>query len=428
MPSEIVITAGLRTVFAKAGTALRSVSAVELGRQAVGELVARSGIDPERIDEVILGCAGNPIDAANVARVIALRSNLPQPLPAMTVQRNCGSGLEAITTAAEKIRAGRARVIVAGGVESMSNYLLLFRESAKRKFEVLLRARSMIERLGAMARFRPRDFKPEIALATGLTDPVCGLNMGDTAEVLAKEFGISRQQQDEFALRSHQLAVAAQEGGRFDAERIPVFLPPRLDRSVRADVGPRAEQSMEALAKLKPAFDRRFGTVTPGNSCMVTDGAAVTLVMDAESSREHGLEPLARIAGYGWAGLSPRRMGLGPCHATPRALDDAGVILDQVDLVELNEAFAAQVLACLVCLRSASFARQELGRAAAVGELPLEKLNVNGGAIALGHPVGTTGARLVVTLLHEMARRSVRRGLATMCIGGGQGGAVVLER
>lgn len=428
MPTEIVITAGLRTVFAKAGTALRSVSAVELGRQAVSELVARSGIDPERIDEVILGCAGNPIDAANVARVIALRSNIPRPVPALTVQRNCGSGLEAITSAAEKIRAGKARVIVAGGVESMSNYPLLFREPAKRKFEGLMRARSMAQRVAAMARFRPGDFSPEIALATGLTDPVCGLNMGETAEVLAKEFGIGREEQDEFALRSHQKAAAAEEAGRFDDERIPVFLPPRHSSSVRKDVGPRPDQSMKALAKLRPAFDRRYGTVTPGNACMVTDGAAVTLVMDADSAREHGLEPMARIAGYGWAGLSPRRMGLGPCHATPRALDDAGVSLDDVELIELNEAFAAQVLACLVCMRSAAFAREELGRETAVGEVPLERLNVNGGAIALGHPVGTTGARLVVTLLHEMARRDARRSLATMCIGGGQGGAVVLER
>lgn len=428
MPTEVVITHGLRTVLAKAGTALRKVSAVELGRQAVAELIARADIDPQNIDEVIMGCAGNPIDAANVARVIALRANLPPGTPAMTVQRNCGSGLEAITTAAERIRCGRARIIIAGGVESMSNYPLLYGPAARAGFERLFRARTGGQRLAALMRFRPRHFRPEIALLTGLTDPVCGLNMGQTAEVLAKEFGITRQEQDAFALRSHQLAVAAEEHGRFEPERVPVFLPPAYDKSVRTDVGPRPEQSLQALAKLRPAFDRGYGTVTAGNSCMVTDGAAVTMVMEAETCRKLGYEPMGRIAGYGWAGLSPSRMGLGPCYATPKALEEAGVALDQIDLVELNEAFATQVLACLLCLRSSSFARDELGLGRAVGEIPMDKLNVNGGAIALGHPVGATGARLVVTLLHEMSRRQVQRGLATMCIGGGQGGAMVLER
>lgn len=428
MPNEVVITHGLRTPFAKVGSALRNVSAVELGRQAVVELVARADIDPEQIDEVIIGCAGNPIDAANVGRVIALRANLPRGLPAVTVQRNCGSGMEAITSAAERIRAGRAKIIVAGGVESMSNYPLLYSAAARRAFERLHRARGGAQRLAALMQFRPRHFTPEIALLTGLTDPVCGLNMGETAEVLAKECGIGRDEQDAFALRSHQLAVAAEEAGRFDQERVPVFMPPRYDTTVRADVGPRPTQSLEALAKLRPAFDRRYGTVTAGNSCMVTDGAAVTLVMDSATCRDLGYERLGRIGGYAWAGLAPRRMGLGPCYATPRALDDAGLGLQQVDLVELNEAFAAQVLACLLCLRSGSFAREQLGRSSAVGDIPLEKLNVNGGAIALGHPVGTTGARLVITLLHELRRREAQYGLATMCIGGGQGGAMVLER
>ena len=230
------------------------------------------------------------------------------------------------------------------------------------------------------------------------------------------------------AVAAREASVAAEAEGRFDEERMSVYVPPRFDTTIDADVGPRANQSMEALAKLRPAFDRRHGTVTPGNSCMVTDGAAVTLVMEAGVAATLGYEPLGRIAGYGWGGLSPRRMGLGPCFAAPRALDDAGVSLDQIDLVELNEAFAAQVLACLLCFRSGAFARQELGRDKAVGDIPMDRLNVNGGAIALGHPVGTTGARLVVTMLLEMARRQVARGLATMCIGGGQGGAIVLER
>jgi len=428
MSTDVVVTHGLRTVFAKAGTALRRVPAVELGRQAVVELLAQADMDPDRIDDVVIGCAGNPIDAANIARVVALRAELPRALPAMTVQRNCGSGMEAIAVAAERIRSGRAEVVLAGGVESMSNYPLMFREPARRLFEQLFVARTLGQRLAVLAKFRPHHLSPEIALLTGLTDPVCGLNMGETAEVLAKEFGIGREEQDRFALRSHELAVAAEEAGRLASERTAVFLPPKMDRTVESDVGPRPGQSMEALAKLKPAFDRRYGTVTAGNACMVTDGAAMTLVMSAAAAARLGCEPMGRIAGYGWAGLSPRRMGLGPCYATPKALDEAGISLDDIDLVELNEAFAAQVLACLLCFRSSSFARQELGRDRELGDIPLDKLNVNGGAIALGHPVGVTGTRLVITLLHEMQRRGVSRGLATLCIGGGQGGAMVLER
>lgn len=425
---DVVVTHALRTVQCKAGTALRDVHAAELGRQVVAELVERADLEPGRVDEVILGCAGNPIDAANVARVIALRARLPRVIPAVTVQRNCGSGMEALTAAVQRIRSGRARVVLAGGVESMSQYPLYFRRSAQDLFEDLARARSPGQRLQILARFRPRHFRPRVGLRIGLTDPVSGLGMGETAEVLAKEFGISREEQDELALMSHRRYVAAEEAGRWDAERIPVYLPPGYEETVDEEVGPRPEQSLEALAKLRPVFDRDYGTVTAGNSCMVTDGAAALLVMDASLAAELDYEPLGRVAGYAWAGCSPRRMGLGPCYAVPPTLDEAGIDLDEVGLVELNEAFAAQVIACEICFRSTSFARDELGRDRSIGEIGRERLNVNGGAIALGHPVGQTGARLVVTLLHEMARRDCRWGLATECIGGGQGGAMVLER
>ena len=428
MSGGVVITHGLRSVYAKFGTALRNVSAVELGRQVITELIERADIDPQRVDEVIVGCAGNPVDAANIARVLALKTNLPRTVPAVTVQRNCGSGLEAITSAAERIRSGRARAVIAAGVESMSHYPLFFSAATQAKFEALAQARTVGARLGALSRFRPRDFSPEIALEAGLTDPVCGLNMGETAEVLAREFQISRDIQDEFALRSHQLVTAAEEAGRFAAERIPIFLPPGYDQMVDADSGPRSGQSMEALGKLMPVFDRRHGTVTAGNSCMVSDGGAAVLVMEEGMAQELGYEPLGRVAGYAWAGCLPRRMGLGPCYATPPALAEAGLKLADLDLIELNEAFAAQVLACELCFRSSAFAREELGRNHAVGEIDRDRLNVNGGAIALGHPVGSSGTRLVVTLLHELARRSVRWGLATLCVGGGQGGAMVLER
>ncbi len=428
MPGGVVITHGLRSVYAKFGTALKNVSAVELGRQVITELIESADLDPQRVDQVIVGCAGNPIDAANVARVLALKTNLPSTVPVVTVQRNCGSGLEAITAAAERIRSGRADVVVAAGVESMSGYPLFFSAAAQAKFETLARTRTVRARLAALFQFRPRDFSPEIALEVGLTDPVCGLNMGETAEVLAREFQIPRDIQDEFALRSHRLVTAAEEAGRFAAERIPIFLPPAYDRLVDTDSGPRSGQSMEALEKLKPVFDRRHGTVTAGNSCMVSDGSAAVLVMEEETAQELGYEPLGRVAGYAWAGCSPRRMGLGPCYATPPALAEAGLKFADLDLIELNEAFAAQVLACELCFRSSAFAREELGRNHAVGEIDRDRLNVNGGAIALGHPVGSSGTRLVVTILHELARRSVRWGLATLCVGGGQGGAMVLER
>ncbi|NKB89271.1 MAG: acetyl-CoA C-acyltransferase [Acidobacteria bacterium] len=428
MTDEIVLTHALRTPFARAGTALRSVSAVELGRQVVTELIARSDIDPERVDEVVVGCAGSPAEASNIARVVALRADLPQSIPASTVQRNCGSGFDAITTAAERIRAGRATVVVAGAVESMSNYPLLFPESGRKQFTRIGGARSWGGKLVATAGLRPSHFRPRPAQRTGLTDPVSGLNMGETAEALAQEFGIKRERQDEFALRSHQRAVTAEAAGEFDDERVDIFLPDEAPGVVDLDLGPRSGQSLEALNDLRPIFDRRHGTVTAGNSCQLTDGAAATLVMSGSAASELGYEPLGRLAGYAWAGVDPRRMGLGPSYAIPAALEDAGRALDDMDRVEINEAFAAQVLAVQLCMRSRAFARDELGASAPLGEVPEEILNVNGGAIAIGHPVGATGMRLVATLLHSMQRNGLRHALASLCIGGGQGGAVVLER
>ena len=264
MSLDVVITHALRTPMARAGTNLRRVDAVELGRQVVGELIARADIDVAEVDEVVLGCTGNPVDAANVARVVTLRANLPRETPALTVQRNCGSGLEALTTAVEKIQAGRARVMVAGGVESMSNYPLLFSNGARGVFERFYQARNLGQRLAALAGARPRHLRPEISLEIGLVDPVSGLNMGETAEVLAKEFGIAREDQDEYALRSHQRTCDAEKTGRFAVERMPLFLPPAFDEILDVDVGPRPQQSVEALSRLQPVFDGRHGTVPRG--------------------------------------------------------------------------------------------------------------------------------------------------------------------
>ena len=419
------ILGGVRTPFAKAGTVFRRTPVYDLGRVAVSELLARHELDPAQIDEVILGNCAGPAEAANVARVTSLRAGLPERVPAVTVHRNCASGMEAVAVAAERIQLGRARLVLAGGMESMSQIPLLFPFEFGDWLEGLSRAKGPLARLGAAARFRPAMLRPRLALLEALTDPVCGLNMGQTAEVLAREFRIGRRRQDEFALASHERTVAARE--RLREEIVPFFPPPAYEM-VRDDVGPRDRQSLEQLAKLEPFFDRRNGTVTVGNACPVTDGAVTLLVAGEEVARGWPVPPLGRIRTWAFAGLSPRRMGLGPVHAMARALDAAGLALADMDLFEINEAFAAQVLACLEAARSGEFARAELSRERALGEIPLERLNVNGGAIALGHPVGASGARLLLTLLLEMRRRGAKRGLASLCVGGGQGAAFVLER
>jgi acetyl-CoA acetyltransferase family protein len=417
MNVPLYIVDGVRTPFCKMGTDLAPADAVELGRTAAAAVLARTGIDPAIIDEVIFGCVGQPIDAVNLSRVIALRAGVPQHVPAMTVHRNCASGFESLTTAADRIAAGRGDIYLVGGTESMSHYPLLYNHRAVRKFTALARAKSLPQKLSAFARFRPSDFSPRISLQLGLTDPVCGLNMGQTAEKLARDFAIPRDAQDAFALRSHQRATAARD--RLADEITPVY--PRHPREVSAvltDNGVRESQTLDALQKLRPLFDRLGGTVTAGNASQVTDGACALLVMSEAGLKRTGLTPLGRLVDYAYAGCEPARMGLGPVFAIARATQRTGLTLADADLIELNEAFAAQVLACQAAARSPEHA---------LGEIPDAILNVNGGAIALGHPVGATGARLVLTALRELHRRHARRALVTLCIGGGQGGALWLE-
>jgi acetyl-CoA acetyltransferase family protein len=424
---DVVLIDGYRTPFAKSGTSLATVPARELGRVAVTELMARHGVDPAEVDEVILGNVAQPADSTNIARVVALLSGLPDTIPAFTVQRNCASGMEAILQAHERIAAGHADLIIAGGTESMSKIPLYVSDGMTRVFERLARAKTLPARVQAFASARPRDLQPRLAILEGLTDPVSGLNMGETAELLAKEFAISREAQDDFALQSHRRAVAAMDSGRLAEEIVPVFAPP-YEAPVLEDMGPRRGQTLEALAKLRPYFDRRYGTVTVGNACPVTDGAAAMFVASAEKARALGLRPAGRILGYATVGLDPARMGLGPAHAIPVALGRAGVRFADIGLVEINEAFAAQVLANEVALNSRKYCREKLGLEGPVGELDRGTLNVNGGAIALGHPVGVSGTRLTLTLLREMRHRGVAHGLASLCVGGGQGAALVVER
>ena len=426
--SRVAVVSAARTPFTKAGSVQKRVPPHELGRVALREAMERADVFPEDIQEVVFGNIAQPADATNIARVIALRAGCPLPMPAYTVNRNCGSALQAVADGMFRIRAGAADLIAVGGTESMSGIPLLFPETMKDKMERAMRAKTPLAKLGALAGFRPADFKPVIGLLVGLTDNYSGLNMGETAEVLAREFKLSREGQDEFALMSHRRASAAQKEGRLGEEITPVPLPPRYDSFATGDVGVRHDQSMEALAKLKPVFDRRYGTVTAGNSSQITDGAGALILASEKSARERGLPVLGWIRDVVFAGLDPGRMGLGPVYATSRLLKRTGVSLRDIDLIEMNEAFAAQVLANEAAFASDAFARKELERSTAVGEIDREKLNVNGGAIALGHPVGATGSRLVQTILLEMARRDVSLGLVTLCIGGGQGSAVLLER
>jgi acetyl-CoA acetyltransferase family protein len=333
--------------------------------------------------------------------------------------------MEAVADAAYRIAAGDASIALAGGMESMSQMPLMYPLEYGEWLEGLMRAKTPVQRLGAFTRFKTAFLKPRIGLAEGLTDLVCGLNMGQTAEVLSREFRITRERQDEFALRSHQLALEAKP--RLREEIVPVF--PGPDHEMIADdVGPREGQTIEALARLKPYFDRKNGTVTVGNSCQVTDGAVALLVGGEAEAAAWRSPPLGRLRAFSFAGLSPARMGLGPVFAMHQALARAGLTLGDMELIEINEAFAAQVLACLEASRSDDFARRELGAGRALGEIPLERLNVNGGAIALGHAVGASGARLLLTLCMELRRRGLKRGLAALCVGGGQGAAFVVER
>ena len=428
MSKPIYIVDGLRTPFAKAGTMLADVETVDLGKIAVSQLMARTGIDPTRIEEVIFGCVGQPPDAANVARVIALRAGIPESVPAITVHRNCASGFEAVTQAAEKMLIGRGDIFVVGGVESMSQIPLFFSYDAAKKFGALARAKNLSQRLGVLTSFRATDFQPRIGLQLGLSDPVSGFNMGQTAENLSRDFDISREEQDGFAMASHHKAVAGRD--RLREEITPVYLPKakKGHAFMDQDNGPRDPQTMEALAKLKPVFESGTGTVTAGNSSQITDGAAALLMMTERALRETGLTPLGRLEGYAYAGLDPSRMGLGPVYAIHQAEQKTGLCLVNAEIIEINEAFAAQVIACQRAAKSESYCRDHLMRDGVLGEIPDEILNVNGGAIALGHPVGATGTRLVLTALKELHRRNLSRALVSLCVGGGQGGALWLSR
>jgi len=420
---SLVILAGVRTPFTKAGSTLAELDAVDLGKAAVSSLLTRTGVDPGWVDETIFGCVSQPADAANIARVIALRSGIPQEKPAMTVHRNCASGMEAVTTAHQRLAAGQGDFFLVGGTESMSQMPLLYRQEAVKKFALLSRAKGFRGKAQAMTAFRPHDFTPLMALQMGLTDPVAEMNMGETAEVLSREFHITRDEQDAFAVRSHLHAAAAR--ANLQEEMMPILTGRKEIKIIAGDNGIRPDSSKERLANLPAIFDRN-GSVTAGNSSQITDGSAALLVCSEERAAQSGVQPLGRLVSYAYTGCDPARMGLGPVTAMSLALKRAGWSLQDADVVEINEAFAAQTLAVLKCLKD-KVSAQRAGLSELLGEVDETRLNPQGGSIALGHPVGATGARLILTALMQLRRTGKKRALVSLCIGGGQGGAVCLE-
>jgi acetyl-CoA acyltransferase len=422
---RVAIVAGVRTPFAKSGTVFRDVAAVQLARYAAKELLYRTEIDGREIDQVMVGQVIASVLTPNVAREVSLLPQLPPGIPAYSLNRACASAAQAITNAADQIELGNADVVLAGGVESLSDIPILHSRRFSRILLEASKAKTLGGRLAAFGRVRPRDLIP---VTPAIAEPSTGESMGQSAEKMAKENGISREAQDRIALMSHLRAAAGTADGRLTSEIVPWFGGPEMAEVATTDNGIRPDASLEALASLKPVFDRRYGTVTAGNSSPLTDGAAVVLLMAEEKARALGYEPLAFIRSYAVSAVDPGwQLLMGPALAVPKALERAGIGWNDLGLLEIHEAFAAQVLSNVQAWCSQAWA-ERLGLSAPLGEVDWEKTNVMGGSIAIGHPFGATGARLVTTLANEMRRRNVEFGLVSICAQGGMGYAVVLER
>ena len=424
MDSRIYIVDGARTPFLKARNAPGPFAASDLATAAGSALLARQRFAPEQLDEVILGCASPSPDEVNIGRVVALRMGCGLKVPGWTVMRNCASGMQALDSAMVNIQAGRADLVLAGGADALSRAPLLFSDAMVRWLSGWYAAKTLGQRVAALRRFRLGHLAPVIGIVKGLTDPICGQLMGQTAENLAYRFEITREQMDDFAARSHQRVLAAQAAGHFD-EIVPLI---DRDGTVHAlDDGVRADSTAANLAKLRPFFDKKYGRVTAGNSSQITDGAAWLILASEAAVEQHGLEPIGKIVDSQWAGLAPEHMGLGPVHAATPILQRHALGLNDLDAWEINEAFAAQVIACLRAWDDAAYCRDALGLDAPLGALDDARLNIDGGAIAQGHPVGASGARIVLHLLNVLRREGKTRGMASICIGGGQGGAMLVE-
>ncbi|UWR34077.1 acetyl-CoA C-acetyltransferase [Sulfitobacter sp. W027] len=422
---RVFLVDGARTPFLKARQGPGPFTPVDLAVQAGRPLLARQSFDRAAFDLVILGCVNVIADEMNPARVAALRLGLGEQTVAFTVQINCGSGMQSIDTAYRYIRDGSHQMILAGGAEALSHAPLVLRQSAVEWFGRMNAAKGPLDMARAMTGLRPEFFKPVIGLERGLTDPITALNMGQTAEVLAHRFGIDRATADAYAVQSHHRLAAAQDDGVLDDEVMPAF--DRDGTVYDHDDGVRPDSDMESLAKLNPVFEKPHGKVTAGNSSQITDGASWVIVASERAVEAHGLTPLAEITDSEWAALDPSIMGLGPVLAATPIAQRHGLGVDDIDLWELNEAFASQVLSCLAAWNDTEFCREVLGYDAAFGRIDRDRLNIDGGAISLGHPVGTSGNRIVLHLANAMKARGARRGIATECIGGGLGGAMMLE-
>lgn len=421
----VYIVDGSRTPFLKARGKPGPFKAADLAVAAGRPLLLRQGFEPDAFDEVILGCVAPGPDEANIGRIAALRLGCGEKVPAWTVQRNCASGLQALDSAYRNIAHGHSDLVLAGGVESMSHSPVLFSDNMVNWLADWQRAKTAPARLKALRGLHLKYLAPVIGLLRGLTDPVVGLSMGQTAENLAYRFGIDRETMDRYALQSHQRLAKAYESGYMDEEIAVTF--DNAGKYYERDDGLRGDSTLEQLGQLKPVFDRKFGNVTAGNSAQVTDGCAWLILASEEAVKQHDLPVLGRIQDSHWAGVDPAQMGLGPVHAVVPMLKRKRIAAERIDYWELNEAFAAQVLACVAAWKDTKYCKEELGLSKAFGEVDEERLNVDGGGISLGHPVGASGARIVLHLLHTLRRNNAQRGVATLCIGGGQGGAMLIE-
>lgn len=422
----VYIVDGARTPYLKAAGRPGPFTASDLAVYAGRALLARQPFLPSDLGEVVMGNIGPGPDEANIARIISLRLNCGEKVTAYTVARNCGSGMQAIDCAFKDISLGRFDLVMAGGTEAMSHSPLLFNEKMVSWLADLAAAKSLPAKLKVFSKFRPSFLTPIIALVRGLTDPIVGMIMGQTAENLAHRFHISREEMDAYALQSHQRVVNAQDKGYFADELVPLVA--ANGKVFDSDTGVRRDSSKEKLAKLKPFFDRKFGSVTAGNSAQVSDGAALVILASEDAVKRYNLPVLGRIVDVDWAGYAPEQMGLSPVFAVANLLKQNNLSFKDIDYWELNEAFAAQALACMAAWADTEFCKTQLGLDQALGKIAPDRINVDGGAVALGHPVGSSGARIVLHLLEVMKRNNAKRGIATICIGGGQGGAMLLER
>ena len=421
--ASVYIVDGARTPFLKA-KGVGAFSASDLAVQAGSALLKRLPISPSAIDEVIVGCAMPGPDEANIARIIAMRLGCGDKVPAFTVMRNCASGLQSIDTAFRNIASGHSQMVLAGGTEAMSRAPILYDLAMANWLSKWLSAKGLMQRAQVIAKFKPNFLVPIIGLLRGLTDPLIGMNMGQTAEELAFRFGIERAEMDTFSLNSH-LSLAKAYDEQLMSEVVPVI--DSKGQVYNYDTGLRKDITMEALAKLKPVFDKKYGQVTAGNSSQVSDGACMLLLASEEAVKAHKLPVIGKIMDCTWSALDPVYMGLGPVHAIANLLTKNKLAFKDIDAVEINEAFASQVLACLDALNDENYLQSHLGLEKSIGTLDMQKLNRQGGAIAVGHPVGASGARLVLHLLNMMKQQHLKRGIASLCIGGGQGGAMLVE-